>query len=139
MDENKILQELKTMAMRELDQIVAHGKLSVQDVGIAFQLIDIVKDVKEVCKPEEQGEYSQEMGYSGLSVTTPSGNSYRSGSYTNGSSYRNRDSMGRYSSRGYSRDDAKMKVIEEMENAMQSMPSESDREVLIRAIEQLGN
>lgn len=69
------------------------------------------------------------------------------GRYNRGSSYarRKRDSMGRYSREWrdgrmdgrYSRDDAKERMIEQMEQLMNGTQNEREREIIKRAMEQL--
>lgn len=48
-----------------------------------------------------------------------------------------RDSMGRYSSRGYSRDDAKMNVRRDLEMKMANAGSEEERQMYMRMMDAL--
>ena len=81
----------------------------------AYKLIDIVKDIHEI--DSHSGSYSQT-------------GSYRPYSYIDGNSYRNRDSMGRYS-RGY--DD----IMAKMNHMMDTAGSETERQVIQRLMNQM--
>lgn len=135
------LKTLQSLMEDQLEQFTMRGNLSVQDVDILYKIVDIIKDIKTIHAMDSADQY----GYSGLqnsyetSVTTPRGNTYGNGMTTNDMNYSQRMSRsGRYSGRMY-RDDPKTKIINSLEDMMGEISSESDREVIIRCIEQLGN
>lgn len=84
---------------KELDEMAAKRDLSTADLDRAWKLTSISKNI---CKVEEMAG-----GYSGDGMWTARGDYYRDGNsraYDQGSSYRHRDSMGRYARDGYPRD-----------------------------------
>lgn len=84
-----IYEETKKMLEREVQEIANRGVASVDDITIMSKLLDNLKDISVICAMEEEG-YSERMTYD-------SDVSYARGR----GSQANRDSMGRYSSRGY--------------------------------------
>ena len=86
---------------------------------------------------DEDGEYSNADGmsnrggrYSGR-YNDGMHSVYRGGSYARGrGSNARRDSMGRYSSRGYSRAEGAMaEIVEELKGMMSDLPEDKQREV----------
>lgn len=130
------MKKICELVENELSQFASCNKLNVQDVDAIYKLIDIYKDIKTIEAMEDSSQpqmqsYSSPMR-SYTSVTTPSGNTY---GYQEGmNTYRGRNSMGRFT-----RDTAKNDIIRMLEESMNKVTSEADREVLIRCIEQLGN
>ena len=121
----------------------AGGKLSPSDMDFINKLTHAIKSVKTsiaMIEAEDDG------GYEG-------GNSYRygrnyrdGGSYDGGGSYargrgRNakRDSMGRYSSRGYSRDGYSNHgdMVDELRSLMDEAPDEQTRQEMQRLISKM--
>lgn len=85
----KVYEDAKQMLEREVHEIANRGVASVEDISIMSQLLDNLKDISIICAMEEEG-YSGRMMYDS------------DASYARGrGSQANRDSMGRYSSRGY--------------------------------------
>ena len=120
----RTLEDLRAIVMKELDDINKKGELDENSLVCAYKLIDIVKDIHEID--------SYEMGYSQTGRMMP---------YSmTGNSYRNRDSMGRYSRdygnsyRGYSRDDDMMNKLGHM---MDTAGSETERQVIQRIMNQM--
>ena len=88
------LYELKDILMSELEEYGKKGELSAGSLEIVDKLCHAIKNLDKIIWCCEDDGYSNKT----MSV------SYRSGRYDDGMSYaRNRDSRGRYSSRGYSR------------------------------------
>lgn len=86
---NKVYEDSKKMLEHEVQEIANRGVASVEDITIMSQLLDNLKDISIICAMEEEG-YSGRMMYDS------------DASYARGrGSQANRDSMGRYSSRGY--------------------------------------
>lgn len=101
------------------EKIRKDGKLSMSEIEYLDKLEHIKKD-RLTSEAMEDSGYSNDgydRGYSGRR-------------------YANRDSMGRYTSRRYSRDEAKDEVIRHMEKLMGDM-SGKDREIVQDAVNQL--
>lgn len=142
------LYELKEMLCKELEEYGRKGDLSAGSLEIVDKLAHALKNVDKIIesKEEESGEYSSAGGegsYRGGSYRGGRGGSYRyddgmmtGGSYRGGSYARGRgsnarrDSMGRYSSRGYSRAEGDMaEIVEELKGMMSDLPEDKQREV----------
>ena len=115
------LYELKEKLIEELEDYAQNGKYSKEDVESIKYMASAVDHLCNIMEAAEEEEYSMAMGGS---YEGGRGGSYEGGyhgrSYARGRG-RNarRDSMGRYSGRGYSRaaDDVKMQLQEIMEDA----------------------
>lgn len=123
----------------------AGGKLSAGDVDYVDKLTHALKSVKAtMAMMEDEGEYSNYypmFSYEGRSGQSNNmGRSYRGGSYRGGSyargrgRYARRDSMGRYSSEGYSRDGD---MIEELRELAEDAPNEQIKREMHRLIEKI--
>ena len=143
------LYDLKEKLVRELEDYSQNGKYSKEDVELIKYLASAVDHICNIVADAEEEEYSSAMGgtYNGMNT-----GSYNDGTYNRGGSYRysrnsyargrgsnaRRDSMGRYSSRGYSRDDG---MVSELRELMQDAPNEQVRQEfqrLIDKVEQMG-
>ena len=85
---DKVYEDAKRMLEHEVQEISHKGAVTVEDISLMGKLIDNLKDISIICAMEEEG-YSERMMYD-------SDASYARGRGANA----NRDSMGRYSSRG---------------------------------------
>lgn len=86
---DKVYEDSKRMLEREVQEIAHKGAVSVEDISMMSKLLDNLKDISIICAMEEEG-YSERNMYDSEA------------SYARGrGSQANRDSMGRYSSRGY--------------------------------------
>lgn len=125
----KELHDLCNTVMEEIEsankKIRSSGnKLSAGDVEYLDKLTHMLKSIKTTIAMLESEE---EDGYSGYYM--PYGRSYaeRGGmSYARG---QKRDSMGRYSRRGYSYKDGMDELLSEMRDMMGDLPDEKRREV----------
>jgi hypothetical protein len=145
----KYLEEIKEMLCEELEKIGKKGELSAGSLDIVHKLTDTIKNIDKIEMLEEGG---------GSSYDDEGGMWTAKGSYDNGRSEargrgRNakRDSMGRYSRDnrggnhdggssyrgGYSRDDAKSEMMQELEEIMDKASSEQERSIIRRAVESL--
>lgn len=125
----------------------AGGKLTAGDVDYIDKLTHTLKSVKAtIAMMEDEGDYSGRSyadgqggsyrGYSreGGSYRGGNGGSYR-GSYARGrGSNAQRDSMGRYSSRGYSREND---LVDQLHDMMQDAPNEAIRRDIQRLAEKV--
>lgn len=85
----KVYEDAKKMLEREVQDISQKGSVTQDDIMLMSKLLDNLKDISIICAMEEEG-YSERMVYD-------SDASYARGRGSNA----NRDSMGRYSSRGF--------------------------------------
>lgn len=132
------MHELKEKLCEELDEIARKPEMGAGDLEIIHKLTDTIKNLDKI-EMLEDGGYSQA--------------GYRDGgsSYNRGSSYANRgkhyvrghysregySNEGRGSRGGYSRNDAKEAMMEQMEMLMDQAGSEREREAIRRCISQL--
>ena len=122
------LYDLKDMLCKELEDLVRKGDLSAGSLDVVDKLTHSIKSLVTIIAMEDGG-YSND---------NYDGNSYGYNRNYSGRRYNNRDSMGRYTSRRYSRDEAKDEVIRHMEKLMNDM-SGKDREIVQDAVNQLKN
>lgn len=129
------MHELKEKLCEELEEIARKGELGAGDLEIVHKLTDTIKNIDKIEMLEEDDGYSRDGDWE----------MEGRGSYNRGSSYRGRkrDSMGRYSRTGrmypdrvYSRDSAKDRMMEQMEDMMGGA-NEREKEILRRAMDQL--
>ena len=147
------MKTLKSMLEQQVDQITAKGDINPQDLEMLDKAVDIIKDIETICamrKAKEQemnGGYSQRNIYAmdngGMSYgwyEPPRRNYYTNGgTHTDGMSFRqNRDSMGRYSSRrGYSRDEAKDRMMNTLEDMLSDATTERERNAIMSCMEKI--
>ena len=129
------MHELKEKLCMELDEIAKKPEMSAGDLEAAHKLTDTIKNIDKIEMLEEDDGYSRDGDWE----------MEGRGAYNRGSSYRGRkrDSMGRYSRAGrmypdrvYSRDSAKDRMMEQMEDMMGGA-NEREKEILRRAMDQL--
>ena len=129
------MHELKDKLCEELEEIARKPEMSAGDLEAAHKLTDTIKNIDKIEMLEEDDGYSRDGDWE----------MEGRGSYNRGSSYRGRkrDSMGRYSRTGrmypdrvYSRDSAKDRMMEQMEDMMGGA-NEREKEILRRAMDQL--
>lgn len=106
------------------------GKMSSGDLEVIDKLTHALKSIKTtIAMAEYDDDYSRAEGGSagGGSMGGSSNRDGRSGARGRGRNAR-RDSMGRYSRRGYSREEAMEGIADEIRDAMQSMPEHLKKE-----------
>ena len=141
------------------------GKMSMGDLETVHKLTDTVKNIMKIDVLKEEAGYSEDGHYMGegriYGTSYESGYSDRGGSsYARGRGrYAKRDSMGRYSRDGgmsydddmsyarggrmvgmrggYSRDDAKSYMIEQIEEMMETAEKPTEKEALRRCMDAL--
>lgn len=136
----RTMRDGKRMLCEELDRIIEKGKLSTSDLDILHKLSDTLKNMLKIEMLEEDDGYSERgdgmmRGYSrdgGWETRGRYGHSY-----DDDSSYaRRRDSRGRYSREGYSRDDGKEDMVSELEDLMRDADGAA-KMAIKRAIEEI--
>ena len=148
------METLKDLLCAELEDYAEKGqkanKMSAGDLEAIHKLTDTVKNILKIDMLEEESGYSEDGRYMGegriYGTSYESGYSERDGSsYARGRGrYAKRDSMGRYSRDdgmryrgGYSRDDAKSYMIEQIEEMMEEAEKPAEKEALRRCMDAL--
>lgn len=157
------MDDLKDLLCAELEDYAEKGKksgkMSMGDLESVQKLTDTVKNILKIDMLEGETGYSEDGAYMGEGRIY--GTSYdgydRGTSYARGRGrYAKRDSMGRYSSRGmsydddmsyargrrggnrgYSRDDGKAYMMEQIEDMMDDAEKPAEKEALRRCMEAL--
>ena len=154
------MEDLKDLLCAELEDYAEKGKksgkMSMGDLDSIHKLTDTVKNILKIDMLEEESGYSEDGHYMGEGRIY--GTSYdgydRGTSYARGRGrYAKRDSMGRYSSRGisydddmsyarggrrgYSRDDGKAYMMEQLEDMMEDAEKPAEKEALRRCMDAL--
>ena len=154
------MHDLKDLLCAELEDYAEKGKksgkMSMGDLDSIHKLTDTVKNILKIDLLESEEGYSEDGHYMGEGRIY--GTSYDDGmrrgggySYARGRGrYAKRDSMGRYSRDdgyvrrdgrgmrdGYSRDDGKAYMMEQLEDMMEDAEKPAEKEALRRCMEAL--
>lgn len=154
------MHDLKDLLCAELEDYAdkgkKSGKMSIGDLDSIHKLTDTVKNILKIDLLESEDGYSEDGHYMGEGRIY--GTSYDDGmrrgvgySYARGRGrYAKRDSMGRYSRDdgymrrdvrgmrdGYSRDDGKAYMMEQLEDMMEDAENPAEKEALRRCMEAL--
>ena len=146
------MHDLKDLLCAELEDYAEKGKksgkMSMGDLESIHKLTDTVKNILKIDLMESEDGYSEDGHYMGegrIYGTSYDDEMRRGGySYARGRGrYAKRDSMGRYSRDGrgmrdgYSRDDGKAYMLEQLEDMMADAENPSDKEALRRCMDAL--
>ena len=142
------MHDLKDLLCAELEDFAEKGKksgkMSMGDLETVHKLTDTVKNIMKIDVLKEEAGYSEDGTYMGEGCIY--GTSYDMGSsYARGRGrYAKRDSMGRYSRDGgmsyrggYSRDDGKHYMMEQLEEMMEEAEKPAEKEALRRCMDAL--
>lgn len=148
------MEDLKDLLCAELEDYAEKGKksgkMSMGDLDSIHKLTDTIKNILKIDILEEENGYSEDGVYMGDGRIY--GTSYDRGtSYARGRGrYAKRDSMGRYSRDdgsmrrdvrgmrgGYSRDEGKAYMMEQLEDMMEDAEKPAEKEALRRCMEAL--
>ena len=154
------MHDLKDLLCSELEDYAENGKnsgkMSMGDLDSIHKLTDTVKNILKIDMLEDESGYSEDGAYMGEGRIY--GTSYDDGmrrgggySYARGRGrYAKRDSMGRYSRDdgymrrdgrgmrdGYSRDEGKAYMMEQLEDMMEDAEKPAEKEALRRCMEAL--
>jgi hypothetical protein len=141
------LYKLKDMLCEELEKYGKKGDMSAGTLEIVDKLAHAIKNIDKIIEKYEEEEYSgayygdtYEGGQGGMNGRR---GSYRGGSYRD-DSYRSyargrgrgakRDSMGRYSSEGYSRHGD---IVEDLRELMKDAPDEQSRMEIQKLVDKM--
>ena len=135
----KELECLKDMLYDEVRKINSQGELNPTTLQVADTVVDIIKDIIDICEKEEKMGYNDEGSYrnnygNSYNRMNPSYN-YYDNSY--GSYNRGRENSYGYDN-GYSRHTATDQMIGKLEMMMQDATSK-DKATIQRCIEELKN
>ncbi len=154
------MHDLKDLLCAELEDYAENGKksgkMSMGDLESIHKLTDTVKNILKIDMLEGETGYSEDGAYMGegrIYGTSYEDEMRRGGgySYARGRGrYAKRDSMGRYSRDdgsmrrdvrgmrdGYSRDDGKAYMMEQLEDMMEDAENPAEKEALRRCMEAL--
>ena len=132
------MDKLKDKLCEELEEIARKSELSAGDLEMVHKLTDTIKNIDKIDMLEDDG-YSQAGDWEAR------GN-YSRNSYNRGSSYANRGKhyvRGHYSrdgrnySDGYSRHDAKERMLDHLDDMMQEASTDKERDAIRRCMEQI--
>lgn len=135
-----MMDELKEMICRELDEIALKGEMSAGELDTVYKLI--VAKEKLLRIEELEGE----LGYSQANGNWSANGSYARGPYSRegydrnsyGNSYGRHLVRGHYSRGRYSMDDGRNYMTEQIRSMMEDPAiNPADRQVLMRAMDQL--
>jgi hypothetical protein len=151
------MHDLKDLLCAELEDYAEKGKksgkMSMGDLESIHKLTDTVKNIMKIDVLKEEAGYSEDGHYMGegrIYGTSYDDGMHREGgySYARGRRYARRDSMGRYSRDGgmmyrggmrdgYSRDDGKHYMMEQLEEMMEEAEKPAEKEALRRCMDAL--
>ena len=151
------MHDLKDLLCAELEDYAEKGKksgkMSMCDLETVHKLTDTVKNILKIATLSDELGYSEDGHYMGdgrIYGTSYDDGMHREGgySYARGRRYAKRDSMGRYSSDGgmsyrggmrggYSRDDGKHYMMEQLEEMMEEAEKPTEKEALRRCMDAL--
>ena len=151
------METLKDLLCAELEDYAEKGqkanKMSAGDLEAIHKLTDTVKNILKIDMLEEESGYSEDGRYMGegrIYGTSYDDGMHREGgySYARGRRYAKRDSMGRYSRDdgmmyrggmrgGYSRDEGKAYMMEQLEDMMETAEKPTEKEALRRCMDAL--
>lgn len=123
----KALYDLKDKLCAELDEIAAKPNMSTGDLETVHKLTDTIKNIDKIMKLEDESGYSRAGGWE-------THGTYGYPYDERGSSYMRR---GEHYVRGhYSRDDARQRMIEELQDMLRTADGQY-REVIQRALDEI--
>ena len=126
------LYKIKDKLCRELEEMSEKSNFNGSDVEAMHILTDTIKNIDKIVMLEDGG-YSQDDGYSRGSSYANRGKHYVRGHYSRDGYSRD----GGYSSRRYSRDDAKSHMMNQLEEMMKSASSEREKDAILQCMDQL--
>ena len=131
----KALYDLRDMLEDELKKVTKKEEMDVASVELTYKMVDILKDIATI-EAMESSDYTE--GYSRADGMMYNGGSYgyRNRVYDDGS-YAVRDSRGRYSRNGYSRNDEHDHMIQKLERMLNETADETVRRSIQKSIDDL--
>ena len=144
-EQMQTIKDFSEMLTKQIEKINKKGDISPDELQRMDKAIDIIKDISVICAMEEYGNNPEEemyssMGYYGRNSRGPVHDPMRMGMPYNPApmySATGRDSMGRYSSRGYSRDGAAQKMRHDLELKLAEANTQEERDMIMRCMDAL--
>lgn len=144
-EQKKILMDHVDMLCKQIDKMNKKGDITPDELKRSKDVFDIIKDHEVTCAMEEYGQDPEQELYSstgmyGRNSRGPVHDPMRMGMPYNPApvySATGRDSMGRYSSRGYSRDGAAQKMRHDLELKLAEANTQEERDVIMRCMDAL--
>ncbi len=124
-------EKLNSMLEKELDEIVKKGTITPEHLAAVDKVVDIMKDIKEICNMDDMESGYSQRGYSyndGYSRGT------RGARYNRGGSYSRGNSRG-----GYSRHDDREDILDRLDYLMENSGTEQERQAIRQALNTLEN
>lgn len=127
----RVYENIEDMLCKELEEIGRKGELTSNNLDVMYKSLDIIKDIYAVDGMKQSG-YSNEYANDYSERYMRPMYAYDGHSYDDRGrgKYAERDSMGRYSSEGYSRDSEA-----ELQAMMNRAKDDREREVLRKALD----
>ena len=125
---HKLMEYICDELMEMEDKVAKGGQLSMQDLQVVDTLAHARKNLMKAEEMEQQSYRGGSYGY-----MYDDGRSYRRGA--------RRDSMGRYASTGYSRDEAEdghKRMMQRLQQIMHDTPDERERRKLDELLSEFG-
>ena len=144
-EQMQTIKDFGEMLTKQIEKINKKGDISPDELQRMDKAIDIIKDISVICAMEEYGNNPEEemyssMGYYGRNSRGPVHDPMRIALPYNPApmySATGRDSMGRYSSRGYSRDGAAQKMRHDLELKLAEANTQEERDMIMRCMDAL--
>ena len=145
MEQMKTIKDFGDLLCKQIDKVNKKGDISPDELQRMDKAVDIIKDISIICAMEEYGQDPEQELYSStgmygrnsrgpvhdpMRITLP---------YNPAPMYSatGRDSVGRYSSRGYSRDGAAQKMRHDLELKLAEANTQEERDMIMRCMDAL--
>jgi len=131
----RVYEDIKNMLCKELEGIGRKGELTSNNLDVMYKSLDIIKDIYAVDGMKNYGysnDYSNDYSERYMHPMYSTSNMENSYDNRGRGRYAERDSMGRYSSEGYSRASA-----DDLRGLMSRTQNEQDREILRKALDNM--
>ena len=142
-EQKKILMDHVDMLCKQIDKMNKKGDITPDELKRSGEVFDVLKDFETICAMEEYGKDPEEemyssMGYYGRNSRTATPYVYDPMRDMPMHSSQVRDSMGRYSSTGYSSaSSAKQSMRQELEMKMANARNEEERQMYMNMMDSL--
>ena len=137
MEQMKTIKDFGDLLCKQIEKINKKGDISPDELQRMDKAVDILKDISVICAMEEYGQDPEQELYSSTGMY---GRNSRMGMPYNPApmySATGRDSMGRYSSRGYSREGAAQKMRHDLELKLAEANTQEERDMIMRCMDAL--
>lgn len=133
-----ILKDFAEMLTGQVEKINKKNDITPDELMRMDKVTDILKDIQVICAMEEYGSDPEEEMYSstGYYGRNSRDTMYAPSHYSRNEGY---SARGRYSSRGYSRDEAAYKMRNELEEKLANAKDEREREMIMKCMRALDN